>query len=381
MNKTTPTMTQSTPQNGSSILDSDPFLKTFYCVCVPIIFTASLVTFIMNAYIMLAFPLVKNLTRVTRPYMTFVFSLVVSDAFSSFLLAFQLLFASYLPIVHKITLSDCFLLLFEVLKMSGIVVTVWHLLIMVSIHLSGVVNPVKFKEFLTLKVARLCVFALWVFPLSGMLIVFSVVPQQGFRSHKCSDHSALQDIWFRFIFSSFILIPTILIVFLYCTFLYIIWRRDISMNSICRQNIRASKITFLIMLTCAIGWMPAVFLNLLICKEGCIFELENISNPIKLSLHGISYALIVAKSFSDPLIFAFRQVNIKMAVLHLSHLLLCQEFHIHNRLDLRNDSQSRSSKRLLGRTSNYGSSVRQESTRISTERRSLAAPQENFPMT
>ncbi len=35
----------------------------------------------------------------TRPYVTFILSLVVSDAFASFLLGFQLLFGSYLPVV------------------------------------------------------------------------------------------------------------------------------------------------------------------------------------------------------------------------------------------------------------------------------------------
>jgi hypothetical protein len=40
----------------------------------------------------------------------------------------------------------CFLLGAEALKLLGIVVTVLHLLTMVSIHVAGVVNPVKFKE-------------------------------------------------------------------------------------------------------------------------------------------------------------------------------------------------------------------------------------------
>ena len=34
----------------------------------------------------------------------------------------------------------------ELLKLTGIVITVLHLLTMVAMHLAGVVNPVKFKE-------------------------------------------------------------------------------------------------------------------------------------------------------------------------------------------------------------------------------------------
>ena len=104
----------------------------------------------------------------TRPYVTFILSLVVSDAFASFLLGFQLLFGSYLPVVkgqlvltatktRHFDLSEsffppikpvgvCVMLGAELLKLTGILVTVLHLLTMVAMHLAGVVNPVKFKE-------------------------------------------------------------------------------------------------------------------------------------------------------------------------------------------------------------------------------------------
>ena len=82
----------------------------------------------------------------TRPYIAFILSLVISDAFASFLLGFQLMAGSYLPVVYRIQINVCFLLMAEALKLAGIVITVLHLFVMVSIHLAGVVNPVKFKE-------------------------------------------------------------------------------------------------------------------------------------------------------------------------------------------------------------------------------------------
>ena len=89
----------------------------------------------------------KNISlQVTRPYIAFILSLVISDAFASFLLGFQLLTGSYLPVVYGVQVNVCFLLMAEALKLAGIVITVLHLFVMVSIHLAGVVNPLKFKE-------------------------------------------------------------------------------------------------------------------------------------------------------------------------------------------------------------------------------------------
>jgi len=44
--------------------------------------------------------------KVTRPYLIFILSLVISDAFASFLLGFQLTTGSYLPVVHGIQVSE-----------------------------------------------------------------------------------------------------------------------------------------------------------------------------------------------------------------------------------------------------------------------------------
>jgi predicted exporter len=84
--------------------------------------------------------------QVTKPYVTFILSLLISDAFASLLLGIQLLFGSYLPVVHGIEVSGCLIFVAEALKLAGIIVTVFHLLVMVMIHLAGVTYPVRFKE-------------------------------------------------------------------------------------------------------------------------------------------------------------------------------------------------------------------------------------------
>lgn len=62
------------------------------------------------------------------------------------MLGFQLIAGSYLPVVFGFKPNICLLLAAEALKSIVIVITVFHLLVMVSLHLAGVVDPVKFKK-------------------------------------------------------------------------------------------------------------------------------------------------------------------------------------------------------------------------------------------
>ena len=141
----------------------------------------------------------------TRPYVTFILSLLVSDALASFLLGIQLLFASYLPVVHDINLGGCLMMAAEALRLAGVLATVFHLLIMVSIHLGGVMFPVKFAELMTVKVARGIVFLLWLIPFGIIPIYFSSIPGQGFQSENCNDHTFLMKSPFRIVYSSLII--------------------------------------------------------------------------------------------------------------------------------------------------------------------------------
>ena len=82
----------------------------------------------------------------TRPYVTFIFSLLISDTFASLLLGLLLLFGSYLPVVGGISITGCVILIAEALKLAGVIVTVFHLLLMVIMHLIGVTHPVQCKK-------------------------------------------------------------------------------------------------------------------------------------------------------------------------------------------------------------------------------------------
>jgi hypothetical protein len=155
-------------------------------------------------------------------------------------------------------INVCFLLTAEAFKLIGILVTVFHLLFMVAIHLAGVVNPVRFKEVLeqgglnirtsharvsrqqmTLRVSRTIVILLWLLPTASILSTFAAIPGQGFQSDKCQTYLFLGRIPFRATFSALIVLPTLTIIVLYSYFHILLWKRkDISRTSASRQNIR-----------------------------------------------------------------------------------------------------------------------------------------------
>ncbi len=105
-----------------------------------------------------------------------------------------------------------------------------------------------------------------------------------------------------------------------------------------KQNVRAAKTTILIMFTCTAGWLPAVVNHLLICEEGCRYVPQDFSINTTFIMHAVSYVLIILKSFSNPLIFALRQKNIREAMARLFVFLR----HCDRRELRRYDSDSRS---------------------------------------
>ena len=178
---------------------------------------------------------------------------------------------------------------------------------------------------MTQKTTGLAIFVLWATPSSLILILFSSIKGQGFLSEECGVHDFLLAMPFRAVYSSLIIVPTILILAIYAYFHYLLWRkrRDFYKQAagISRQNIKAAKTTLLIMMTCTFGWMPAVTNHLLICNEGCRYQPSDFSMEKILLIHSIAYILIILKSFTNPLIFAVRQKNIQAALKRLFYLL------------------------------------------------------------
>ena len=135
----------------------------------------------------------------------------------------------------------------------------------------------------------ICVSLLWLLPLLLMFVIFSSQPSQLLRSVSCSQHSALHSPVFRAGFTSAIFLPVTLIILTYLYFYHILSRRtryqgllhtesESEYSDVCRlstittaiqkQNMRAARITLLILFSCLICWVPASLTHLLFCPSG-----------------------------------------------------------------------------------------------------------------
>ena len=128
-----------------------------YQVGVPLLICLSLTGFTVNLIILLSMICSKYLLRGSDVYICLITSLVCSDAISSLFMATQLLCGSYLPVVKEITPPGCLLMVMEAMRLSIIMTTVLHLVLMVTLHTSAIVWPVKGKKFFTKKLVLMIV--------------------------------------------------------------------------------------------------------------------------------------------------------------------------------------------------------------------------------
>ena len=103
---------------------------------------------------------------------------------------------------------------------------------------------------LTQKMVRIMVHLLWAIPFGIILVLFSSIEGNAFRSDNCQTHDFLMEFPFRAIYSCLILVPTCLILLIYAYFHILLWhKRDITKSTVSKQNIRAAKTTLLIMVS------------------------------------------------------------------------------------------------------------------------------------
>ena len=132
-------------------------LSICYQVGVPLLICLSLSGFTVNLIILVSMVCSQYLMRGSDVYICLITSLVSSDALSSLLMATQLLCGSYLPVVKEITPPSCLLMVMEGMRLSIILTTVLHLVLMVTLHTSAIVWPVKGKKFFTKKLVLMIV--------------------------------------------------------------------------------------------------------------------------------------------------------------------------------------------------------------------------------
>ncbi|KAK9732204.1 7 transmembrane receptor (rhodopsin family) [Popillia japonica] len=332
-------ITSTSPTNISNFT-SNTFIKeeeltlilaNLYKYWVPPLIIFCLVSLVINIKVLMA---IHWLRRPISPTVNISLSLAAADAISSLFLGVHLLVNSYIREVHAIELP-CYLTAYtvEIYRLSGIIITVLHLLTLSINHWLGILKPMHYTSIMTTKKTSIIIFFLWILP-----IVFFNSYFYGHRSKNIEcDVAFIFRFKFRIVFSFLFFIPLIFMVFFYTHILLMVkaqrerWaalersgskrnktltRSNNQQRRTMENNIKAITTTLLILGSCLIGWMPSVTKFMLVCVEGCKYSYEDglkigiIPNFI---ISYMSYFLLILKTMANPIIYSTRMTEVKEA--------------------------------------------------------------------
>lgn len=79
------------------------------------------------------------------PILLLSLNLAVTDLIASLMNGLGILFNSYLPEVHDIKTSRCWILILEIIRCAALVASALHLLALAIVHYRGIVNPLHYR--------------------------------------------------------------------------------------------------------------------------------------------------------------------------------------------------------------------------------------------
>ncbi|XP_071573858.1 adrenocorticotropic hormone receptor-like [Temnothorax nylanderi] len=273
--------------------------------------------------------------RPLSPTLYISLSLAGADAFSSSILGIGLVLNSFIPFGLGIKLKgmDCFLLALEVVRLGGVIITVFHLMALAVNHYLGILKPLHYLSILTYRNTTILLVLLWVLPISFFALYFNLIENNGFQSEGCKNNTFLSYKQFRMLFSSLFFGPFALMVCIYVHIFCIVKRHQATrlrfrrtgssvraraseaLRSNSRQmarNVKAIHTTLYILGSFVIGWMPGVMMYMLVCND-CVLQLNGVSARGVFLIYATINGLIILKTLVNPIIYAARMHEIKIA--------------------------------------------------------------------
>ena len=318
-----PNMTSTLSPNGtgSSASEEDLERRLIYLIWIPVMLFLCMVAALTNLTICLSARLVR---RPLSPTLCFSVSLAGADAFAALLLGVGLLINSLLPQILGVSnvWDYCWALAFEALRLGGIISTAAHLLALALNHYIGILRPLHYTRLVTRGRVLIAVPVLWVAPVVFFLVYFAAV--DAFTS--CTSPPVfIAYHTFREVVAALFFVPLACMVVAY-THIFIIVRqhqtgalRNHNATQL-NKNVKAVVTTLLILGTYVFGWMPAVLNFILFCVD-CSAGPMPLGRRPHLALNILVNTLIILKCLVNPIIYALRMTEIRIALRRLRGLL------------------------------------------------------------
>lgn len=119
-----------------------------YKVFVPILLIGCLISLLLNA-VLVAVGTQNRSLRSRSPILLLSLNLAATDGMASFLFGTGLMLNSFLPIVLDINMNSnhtsCLKMMLEILRLSALIASAFHLLLLAFVHYQGISNPLKYR--------------------------------------------------------------------------------------------------------------------------------------------------------------------------------------------------------------------------------------------
>lgn len=304
------------------------YLVPIYRVVGPIFLILCLVSFVGNAAILFTGVFIRK--KQMTPTLMFSLSLAGADAVAAFAMGTGF-FVNNILILNfhlKFYYGDCIVLTVEIVRLSAMVCSALHFMVLAINHFMGITKPLHYASRMTRATAYLCIAIMWILPGIIFVGIFALVPDESYRSPKgkCEIDEFAHRFWFRGFVSGLFFTPLIVMSVVYFLVFLEIGKHQKRLSNLDATNVKATKserdekrrmqsntraliTTLIILLTYLIGWLPAVVNYVTVCKD-CTVPLS-ISLCILLPVNIIVNLLILLKFLVDPIIYTARIQEIR----------------------------------------------------------------------
>ncbi|XP_072380139.1 octopamine receptor beta-2R-like [Diabrotica undecimpunctata] len=319
--------------------DSDVLYENVVEICVSFLLVCCLLAMCVNTLVIVSVYWIRN---PMTPNLKISLSLAVADALSSSMTGLLLL-------MEKISFSylGVFPCIVELIRLSGIVITVLHLLALSFNHYIGIMKPLHYNVIVTKRKVTVVIAFLWICPVI-LLVALSTLENNGKLIQSIHDNTCNIQIFSTFAvrlsYSVLYFFPILLMVTCYTHILITVrnqqnkWKavsrsgssksrgRSIQPNNTSQKaireqarlqgNIKAVYTTLFILGSCFVGWVPALLFYILTCEDCPIngSTLEKLNTEYKyevMSVRLMENTLIIMKMFANPIIYTIRIKEIK----------------------------------------------------------------------
>lgn len=319
-------------------------------VFVGIIVVTALIAMMVNVVVFVS---VHWIRRPMPPILKMSISLAAADALSSSIFAIALFINTSLPLIG-INLQRLQIVM-EIIKLSGILITVTHLLALSLNHYIGILKPLHYNYIVTRRKVTAVTTLLWIVPTLYVIFLFLCQSDQNYWIENFSSetiernnkYTFFDSFIFRMSYSSYLIISIILMAICYIHILIIVKKQQNTWKTLSRAgstkwsgrtaknwsntktskeqkqlegNIRAIYTTLLILGSCIIGWLPAILMFNLMCQKDCYFHGAELQDLIQnyliefLSIRFLENMLIVLKMLANPIIYSIRMKEIQVSI-------------------------------------------------------------------